>query len=78
MNIVTLPVNNLNDIPAMARRFADDVEAGVYGVVDAVVVSITTDTGFTSFGWGDADDGFKVVGMLQCAANVQIADMMGR
>jgi len=77
MRIVELPVNNLNDIPTMARKLADDVEAGVYGHVRAVVVAIEADDGFSSFGWGAADDGFKVAGVFQAAAHVNLSEMVG-
>jgi hypothetical protein len=77
VNIVQLPISNLNDIVTMARKFADAVEAGEYGEVRAVVVAFEAADGFTSFGWGDADDGFKVAGMFATAAHVHMTEMVG-
>jgi hypothetical protein len=65
LNVVQFPASNLNDIPLMARRFADDVEAGEYGAVEAVVIVAVTDGGIVSLGWGDADSRYKVIGMLE-------------
>jgi hypothetical protein len=77
MNIVQLPTNNLNDIPRMARQFADDVEAGQYGQVNAVVMAIDAEHGSTSFGWGEAGNQFKIIGMFQTAAHTHMSEMVG-
>lgn len=77
MNIVSLPVNNLNDIARMARQFADDLEAGKYAGTTTVVVAMECDEGLISFGWGDADDGFRVAGLFHAAAHTQLSEMVG-
>lgn len=50
--VTTIYESNASDIVAMARKFADDVENGVYGEVERVVVVARTGQGYTSFGWG--------------------------
>lgn len=72
LNVVPLPVNNLNDIPAMLRRFADDLEAEVYGSMRTIVMTLETQDGLHCFGWGQADDPLRNAGLLDAAKNLQI------
>ncbi len=49
-----LPSAQLQDIPEMLRRLANDIEAGKYGeVVESVV--LTSGDSFEVFGFGHAD-----------------------
>lgn len=66
MNVVELPVQNLNDIPALARQFADDIEAGEYGKPNRVIVIMDADDLHT-FGWGDVGSAFASIGLLDAA-----------
>lgn len=43
MNVVEFPIHNVNDIPALARTLADDVERGDYGTVRRVLVIMDSD-----------------------------------
>jgi hypothetical protein len=77
LNVVAFPGNNLNDVPLMARKFTDDVEAGKYGEVRAVVLAVESTDGFSTFGWGDADDPFRVVGLLTAGAQSHVNEVLG-
>lgn len=77
MKVVPFPAPNLANIPAMARKFADDLEAGKYGDVSAAVLVIHRPSGgVASFGWGDIDDRYAVIGMLEAAKHSHAADMV--
>jgi hypothetical protein len=49
-----IPSAKLADIPAMLRRLADDIEAGVYGRVPEAAV-VTSGDSLNVFGFGGAD-----------------------
>ena len=74
MNIVPLPVQNLNNVPALARQLADDIEAGEYGNVSRVIVVRDADDLHT-FGWGDIGDAYAGVGLLDAAKFTMIASL---
>lgn len=67
MNVVPLPVSNLNDIPAMIRKLADAIENGDHGEVDTCLVVLDHDTGITQFGFGDVNGRYHVIGLLETA-----------
>lgn len=72
MNIVPFPLPGLNNIPEMARRFADNLEGGDYGAVNSVIVVVEGDHGITSLGWGAADDPLRNIGLLHAAASMHL------
>lgn len=43
---------DFKDPAKMLRNIADDIEAGVYGEVNTVVVALSGDSGFSTFGGG--------------------------
>lgn len=61
-----LPSAKLQDVPAMLRRLADDIEANEYGAVKEAVV-VTSGDGLDVFGFGSAD-GTMSHYLLCCAA----------
>lgn len=60
---VTIIEPRSNDVPAMARKFAHDVECGEYGSVDCVVAVVATSDDLHLFGWGNID-GLRATGLL--------------
>ena len=66
-NVSTLPVSNLMDIAAMARKFADDIEAGEYGEVQRVLVVADCGDGMHQFGWGESVSMYEALGILDAA-----------
>lgn len=64
-NVEKLEVRNLMDIPAMARGFADDLEAGDYGEVERVIVVIDTPDGLRTLGWGESVSNYEAIGILE-------------
>ena len=66
-NVSTLPVSNLMDIAAMARKFADDIEAGEYGEVQRVLVVADCGDGMHQFGWGESVSMYEALGILEAA-----------
>lgn len=71
MNVVPFPRANFNDIAAMARQFADDVDAGHFGKIKSVAVVVESSQGFITFGWGDCGDHYRMAGMFLSAAGQQ-------
>lgn len=66
LKVVSLFEANANDIPAMAREMATDIEAGDYGdVTRAAVVLLTSDGAVEVFGWGKETQRLEVLGMFQ-------------
>ena len=70
-----LPVRNLMDIPAMARGFADDLEANDYGEVTRAVVIVDTPDGLHILGWGENVTTFEAIGILECAKMTSYGSM---
>jgi hypothetical protein len=53
LNVVELPVANLQDIPAQLRALADRIEQGEYGDVDGLFAILPRDAAYpTILGWG--------------------------
>lgn len=67
LKVVPFTGGNLRDVPALAKRFAEDLEAGNYGDVSAVTLVLETDGVLTTLGWGDADV-MRAIGMLFAGA----------
>lgn len=52
-NITTLRTAKLNDIPAMLRQMADQIEAGDVSASSMLVIIPRTDDWPEIYGWGD-------------------------
>ena len=65
--VTTLPVGNLNDIASMARRFADQVEAGEYSKPNRAIVIVERDDGLTILSWGQGLSAYELMGILEAA-----------
>ena len=66
-NVETIPVENINDIAAMARKFADEIEAGEHGDVTSVTVLIETAGSLHRESWGEMPSGYELMGLLEAA-----------
>jgi hypothetical protein len=65
MNVVQLPTGNVQDLPAMARRFAEDLERGDYGEVNTILVVIDGPSTLEILNWGDNPTVFGAIGLLE-------------
>lgn len=65
LNVVPLPVNNLNNIPEMLRKLADGIEEGEYEA-DALVYAMQGADGFYTGILGHID-ALGSLGLLQLA-----------
>lgn len=72
MNIVDFPYKNLNDIPAMLRKFADAAENGDYGYLRTAFLIVENDDDVEYFGWGNADDPLRNIGLLHLAVEAMM------
>jgi hypothetical protein len=72
-NVAELPVGNLMDVAAMARRFADDLDAGKWGEVSRVIV-IVENGGMPILGWGENTSPYELMGMFESAKLRVFAD----
>ena len=52
-NLATIYKAHVTDIAAMARKFADDIEAGEYGIASRALVILEREDGLAIFGWGE-------------------------
>ena len=77
MNVVPFPLPGLHNIPAMARAFADAVEAGQWGNVKSVLLVCESDDKITTMGRGAADDPYRNVGMFNAAAQMHLNCLEG-
>ena len=66
-NVEKLEIRNLMDIPAMARGFADDMDAEVYGTVQRAIVIVDCDDGIRVLGWGESVTQYEAIGILEAA-----------
>jgi hypothetical protein len=74
-NITELPVRNLNDVPQMARGFADDIDAGEWGeICRAVVIAQGEDGSLTILGWGENTTAYELMGLFEAAKLQAFAD----
>ena len=65
LKVVPLPVANLNDIPGMARLFADEVAKGLFGNVRSAVVILDTDDEVHTIHWGECSTLHQAIGILE-------------
>jgi hypothetical protein len=66
-NTIPLDVYNFKDIAGCARRFADQLEAGVQGEPIRVVAIIETPEGVGLALWGENATRFEIMGLLEVA-----------
>lgn len=67
-NVHELGLPNLNNIPAMMRAVADQIEAGEHGEIEcATLVTFGPSTGVQSFHWGGNDGAHDRIGLLESA-----------
>lgn len=78
MNVVSFPREvKVSDIAAMARKFADDLEAGEYGDCLSALVIVNTDNDMHLFNWGEAFSYHESVGVLEFAKGHVIREVLG-
>ena len=75
-NVSELPVNNLNDIAAMARKFADAVEAGEFPDLGSATLVLDGTEGILTLHWGDCPTRYEAIGILETAKQVLVQDML--
>jgi hypothetical protein len=73
-NTLPLPIGNLMDIAGMARRFADQIDAGEYGDVIRAVVVLETPEALTTIGWGENTTAYELMGIFEAAKLRVFAD----
>jgi hypothetical protein len=72
-NVADFPISNLQDIAAMARRFADELGNEDSQVTRAVVV-IDRQDGLRVEYWGQDANAFEIMGILDYAKLTIFAD----
>lgn len=74
-NVSNIPVGNLLDIGGMARRFADEVDAGRHGQVSRVILMVEDEDGIRVLGWGARDaTPYELMGLFEAAKLRVFAD----
>lgn len=70
---------SLQDIPAMLRLMADQIEAGEHGSVTSMLVLIPEPDDYPRlFGWGDVEGGNQPVIQLELAKLWMLTNMTAR
>jgi hypothetical protein len=65
--VATLPIGNLMDVGGMARELGKRLDDGEFGEVTTVVTLIATDSGLSIHSWGQAPNGYELMGIFECA-----------
>lgn len=65
MTVLAFPVKQ-STVPADAREFADKVEDGEFGKIDAAIV-ITSGAGLNTHYWGEGMNLVDAIGILETA-----------
>jgi hypothetical protein len=73
-NVSELPVNNLSDIAAMARKFADAVDAGEFPELATAMLVLEDGGSILTFHWGDCPTRYEAIGILETAKQVIVRD----
>jgi hypothetical protein len=73
-NVSELPVSNLSDIAAMARKFADAVDAGEFPDLSTATLVLDGADGILTLHWGDCPTRYEAIGMLETAKQVIVQD----
>ena len=76
-NVSEFPHANLNDIAAMARKFADDLESGKYGETARVIVIAENECGLNIFGWGANTTPYELMGLFEASKLRVFAEDLG-
>lgn len=66
-NVETLPIGNLMDLGGMARELGKRFDAGEFGDVATVVTLVAGAEGLSIHSWGDAPNGYELMGIFECA-----------
>ncbi len=66
MTVIPFPVKPSADIAGEARAFADAVDAGEHGTIEAAML-ITSGTGLDTHYWGDGLNLIDAIGILETA-----------
>lgn len=74
--VVTLYDTNANDIPAMLRKCADQIEAGEYGEPECMAATLYTDEGSVVFGWGASSDEHRCISLFQIGSAQLVRNML--
>lgn len=79
MNVVPLPHRDtkVNDIPAVLRKLADQIEAGEHGEVGTAMILMTLEDGMPIFIAGEPLNHFEGLGMLETAKAHIANDIIG-
>lgn len=74
-NVSEFPIRNLNDVPQMARGFADDIDAGEWHEIHRAVVIVQHEDGSLSLlGWGENTSPYELMGLFEAAKLQSFAD----
>lgn len=73
-NVEKLEVYNFQDLAACARRFADQLEAGLQGEPFRAVLIAQSDEGMTISVWGESADAHQMMGICEAAKLQVFAD----
>jgi hypothetical protein len=66
-NVSELPIGNLMDLGAMARELGKRLDAGEFGNVMTVVTLVAGNEGLSIHSWGEAPNGYELMGIFETA-----------
>ena len=73
-NVTQIPVGNLMDPADMARRFADNIDAGKWGQIGRVIVIVEHENSMVIMPWGENTGPYELMGMFEAAKLRVFAD----
>lgn len=63
----TVPLDLANNIPAMLRQLADEIERGEINAQEMLCIASTGINGMSSWAWGDYRGAIAALGLLEAA-----------
>ena len=75
-NVEHLPPRGLQDIGDLARGLGDEFDEGKWADVSAVVTIVVTADGMVVLPWGEAVNGYELMGIFEAAKLRVFADDM--
>lgn len=66
-NVATLPIGNLMDMGGMARELGRRLDEGQFGKVMTVVTLVAGEDGLSIHSWGEAPNGYELMGIFETA-----------
>lgn len=66
-NVEQIPISHMMDLGGMARSLGDRLDSKEFGNVCSVVTLIAAEDGLSIHSWGQAPNGYELMGIFEAA-----------